>query len=50
MYLIFVATPGAFVMSILGLVLDKRKWLAVLTMLLSGAWVVFVCLQIFDLC
>ena len=54
MYLIFIATPAAFIMSILGLVFDKRKWLAVITMVLSGAWVAFlvvlICLQIFNLC
>ena len=41
-------------MSILGLIFDKRKLLAVITMVLSGAWVAFlvtvICLQIFNLC
>ena len=46
MYLFFFATPGALIMSILGLVKDKRKWLAVITMLLSIALAVFV----FNLC
>ena len=54
LYIFFVATPAAFIMSILGLVFDKRKPLAVITMVASGAWVAFlvvlICLQIFNLC
>ena len=44
LYLVFVATPGAFLMSILGLFFDKRKWLAVLMTLLSGVWTAFLVL------
>jgi len=54
MYIFFIATPAAFILSILGLVFDKRKPLAVITMVASGAWVAFlvvlICSQIFNLC
>jgi hypothetical protein len=50
LYLIFVASPGAFIAAVLGLIFDKKKLLALLMTLLSGAWVAFLCMQIFNLC
>ena len=41
-YFVFIGPPSAFIMSRLGLDKDKYKTLAVLTMLLSIAWIVVV--------
>ncbi len=46
----FIGPPGAFIMSILGIRFDKYKYLAVLTMLLSIAWIVVVLWLILSIC
>jgi hypothetical protein len=41
-YMIFIGPPSALIVSILGLIFDKKKWLASLTLSLSIIWIVFV--------
>ncbi len=41
-YMIFIGPPSALIVSIVGLIFDKQKWLASLTLSLSIIWIVFV--------
>ena len=40
-YLFLIGPPIVFIISIVGIVKDKHKYLAVLTMLLVIAWIIF---------